>query len=81
MKLNDIDFTKANIALESFEGTFIVLNGCLPYIFKVKDYNAFNNIFKLNLIDGRSKYFDDNIVQKNNEHTFSGYLQKNKFFN
>ena len=79
--LNDIAFPRANVALESFVGTLIVLNGSLPYIFKVKNNNSSNHTYKLNIVDGRSRYSDDNIVQKNNGYAFSGFFKRKIFFN
>ena len=59
----------------------IVLSGRLPYIFKVEDSNSSNHTYKLNIVDGRSKYSEDNIVQGYNRNAFSGFFPKKKFFN
>ena len=45
-------------------------------MFKVKDYNTSHNTYKLNIIDGRSKYSADNIIHSNNGHTLSGFFPK-----
>ena len=79
--LYNVNFPKANVAIESFEGTLIVLSGRLPYIFKVEDSNSSNHTYKLNIVDGRSKYSEDNIVQGYNGNAFSGFFPKKKFFN
>lgn len=49
-------------------------------MFEVKDCNTSHNTYKLNIIDGRSKYSADNKVYRNNGHTLSGFFPKNNFF-
>ena len=45
-------------------------------MFKVKYCNTSHNTYKLNDIDGGSKYSADNIIHSNNGHTLSGFFPK-----
>lgn len=49
-------------------------------MFKVKYCNTSHNTYKLNDIDGRSKYSADNIIHSNNGHTLSGFFSQRIIF-
>ena len=73
LNYNNSDFPEPNVILQSYVGTLIIQHGRLPCIFKTKDKKLSQHSYKINIIDGRTKYLKDNFYGEPS-FKFSGFF-------